>query len=451
MYNALSKESNDFEKRKNSFNFSAVKILRYLIFFIPLWWFLGMNFIIFHLVTILILLGLLTRRRNERGLLIPVVVLPLLIFILTYIFSVVISLGEIPFVRLLATLYNLSFWVEGFILIIVIYNTFIKEKDVVEIAKSFMFLGTMCGLLSVVGILLWLSGYRNVMIYSPLYRFLPPTLLDSAQLIKASLIFRVVGPDYTGLGILPRGSLFFVYPTALGLGMVITIPMTIYYFKAKSELSKAFMPVLLQIIALLFSLTRIAIIGLLFSFIFVYFVLYIRKPSFLLTIHLGILLVILILFFVPALPKDTLNAAEAFRKGSTTTRLSLYRDTIERTFKRPVLGYGFKPREVGMAIPIASHSTFVGSFYKTGIVGFIFLLMFWVMVYRTWRKQFKKIKDKLLRCLWYCLGVAFLGTIIWQLTDDLDAPPIVAFLYFLIVAFIVSFRKINTGALLAKE
>lgn len=425
--------------------------LKYGILCIPLFWFLGINFVIFHLIVLLMLLSLLARKNVREKLLIPVVTFPLVMFILTYIFSIIINLGEIPFVRLLATLYNLSFWVEGFILIIVIYNTFIKEKDVKQIAKSFMFLGTICGILSIVGILFWLSGHRSVVVAPPVYRFLPSGLLNSAPLIRLSLICELVGSNWTGFGILPRGSLFFVYPTALGMVMVITIPMTIYYFRAKSKLSKAFMPVAFQITALLFSLSRIAVIGLLFSLILVYFILHIRKFSFLLTIHLGILLIISVLVFIPTLPKRSLNAVGAFRKGSTTTRLSLYKDTIERALKRPVLGYGFKPREAGMAIPIASHSAFVGSFYKTGIIGFMFLLMFWVMVYRTWQKQLRKIKDKSLRCLWCCLGVAFITGIIWQFTEDLDAPPIVAFLYFLVVAFIVSFRKINTLTSVIKE
>lgn len=433
------------------YGLSVKQALKYTIFLIPLWWFLGINFIIFHLIASLMLLGLLITRKNDEKLLIPIESLPLSMFVLAYVLSVVINLQNIPFVRLLATLYNLSFWIVGLILIIVIYNISLREINIIEIAKSFTVFGIICGLFATGGIILWLSGHRGLTVYSLPYGFIPIHLINSAPLLNRTLICTITGSDWTGFGLLPRGSLFFVYATALGLGMVITIPMTIYYFKAKSKLSKAFIPLTLQIIALLFSLSRIAIIGLLFSFIFVYFVLYIRKPSFLLTIHLGILLVILILFFVPALPKDTLNAAEAFRKGSTTTRRSLYKDTIERGFKRPVLGYGFKPREAGMAIPVASHSTFVGSFFKTGTAGLIFLLMFWAMVYRTWRKQLRKISDKSLRCLWYCLGVAFLGGIIWQFTEDLDAPPIVAFLYFLIVAFIVSFRKINTGALLAKE
>lgn len=428
-------------------------ILRYSIFLIPLWWFLGINFIVFHLLTLVMLIGLLmvVVKGVNRKLIIPLELLPLFMFSSIYISSIVINLGETPFIRLLATIYNLSFWVEGFILILVIYNISIKKKDVVKIAKSFMFLGTMCGLLSVVGILLWLSGHRSIAIYSPLYRFLPSGLLNSAPLIRLTLICGLVGSDWTGFGMLPRSSLFFVYPTALGMGMVITIPMTIYYFRAKSKLSKAFMPVAFQTTALLFSLSRIAVIGLLFSLILVYFILHIRKFSFLLAIHLGILLIILVLVFIPTLPKRSLNAVGAFRKGSTTTRLSLYKDTIERALKRPVLGYGFKPREAGMAIPIASHSAFVGSFYKTGIIGFMFLLMFWVMVYRTWQKQLRKIKDKSLRCLWCCLGVAFITGIIWQFTEDLDAPPIVAFLYFLVVAFIVSFRKINTLTSVIKE
>ena len=441
----------NFQWQKMRYSVLVKQALRYTIFLIPLWWFLGVNFIIFHLITSLLLLALLITRKNEEKLLIPIESLPLLMFILTYVFSVVINLQNIPFVRLLATLYNLSFWIIGLILIVVIYNINLRETNIIGIAKSFTVFGIICGLLATGGIVLWLSGHRGLTVYSFPYRFIPIHLINNAPLLNKTLICTIIGSGWTGFGLLPRGSLFFVYATALGMGMVITIPMTIYYFRTKSKLSKAFMPVVLQSIALIFSLSRIVIVGLL-SFILVYFVLYRRKSSFFLAIHLGMLFVILILFFVPALPKKTLNATEAFRKGSTTTRLSLYRDTIERTLKKPVLGYGFKPRETGMmGIPIGSHSTFVGSLYKTGIVGFIFLLMFWVMVYRTWRKQLRKISDKSLRCLWYCLGVAFLGGIIWQFTEDLDAPPIVAFFYFLIVAFIVSFRKINVRTLSVKE
>ena len=65
------------------------------------------------------------------------------------------------------------------------------------------------------------------------------------------------------------------------------------------------------------------------------------------------------------------------RQGSTDTRQSLYEYSLRRVMdESPVFGCGIKDVVVqfGPAVPVGSHSTYIGILYRTGIVGFLIFM-----------------------------------------------------------------------------
>ena len=60
------------------------------------------------------------------------------------------------------------------------------------------------------------------------------------------------------------------------------------------------------------------------------------------------------------------------REGSNATRGNIYSASIEKAFaESPLIGMGIKDLSPYDLIPYGSHSTYVGFFYKTGIIGLI--------------------------------------------------------------------------------
>jgi len=256
--------------------------------------------------------------------------------------------------------------------------------------------------------------------------------------------------ERTSLGLLPRSRVFFAYPVALGMAMTITIPMTFYYFREGGGKKLAFFSLIVQSAALVLSSSRIAVISLLLSSLFVYLVSRLRRFTSLLTI---LLVLVIVLLAIPGSLnlRNISHGILDFRKGSVIDRVKLYRYTIERILEKPAWGWGFKPREKGFFGPIGSNSTYLGVLYRTGFPGFVLLLWLWATIYWIWWRARKRVETESMGRLWSCLGTIFIAGILWQVADDLDAPPIVAFLYFAVVGMILVLGKADTQPKIVKS
>jgi hypothetical protein len=413
-----------------------IRFLKYSILLLPLWWLLGLISIIFHVIVLFIFFILLVKKK----IVIPKQTIFLFLFICVYILSVIINYEEIPFDRLLATLYNLSYWILGLLLIIVIYNSYIDFRQILNLSKSFVILGTGCGLLSLLGIILFFNGYYRLTITTPVGDILLP-FFRNAPMITSSFCFSLLFKDYTGFGVLPRGSLFFGWPTALGMTMGITIPITIFYYKVKNKIFNALPHLFSQIIGLFFSLSRIVVVGLFISYFLVY---YLTTKKLKRIIILNFIIFGFLLIFLLQIHSKLMLKVEEFRKGSSKTRINLYSWIIKTTLsEKPFFGFGFKPREENIDIPLASHSTYFSNLFKSGVVGLSLLILFWFSIYKKWYSQMKLIIEKKFLLLHNFIGLIFFQGLIWQLTEDIDATLIVPFLYFIIVGLIISFEKIK--------
>lgn len=117
------------------------------------------------------------------------------------------------------------------------------------------------------------------------------------------------------------------------------------------------------------------------------------------------------------------------RGGSNSQRFYIYAESIKATLQNSViLGSGVKDM-IG-DYPLGSHCTYIGFFYKTGILGTVFAIIGFLLMFRDHIKQFRITKNKkvLYLILSQLLMMAFF------VTEDLDGANWLVVLFFLIDA-----------------
>lgn len=119
------------------------------------------------------------------------------------------------------------------------------------------------------------------------------------------------------------------------------------------------------------------------------------------------------------------------RAESSSLRFEIYALSFNSALaEHPFLGFGVKERSSNYAVPLGSHSTLVGSMYKTGIIGFTLMsLLFISTVITAVRVGFKANSG-------YRTGLAAgcAAMIPLLFFEDIDAIPLVAYLFFLCIA-----------------
>lgn len=105
----------------------------------------------------------------------------------------------------------------------------------------------------------------------------------------------------------------------------------------------------------------------------------------------------------------------SYRAGSTSTRMAIYRLSLEKMLSEsPLLGCGIKAMIPGWDYPYGSHSTYIGMFYKTGLVGgTLYLLATLVIVVEIIRRKETTSFDIL-------ISFTFLALFAFAVLEDLD-------------------------------
>jgi O-antigen ligase len=102
------------------------------------------------------------------------------------------------------------------------------------------------------------------------------------------------------------------------------------------------------------------------------------------------------------------------------------------TGSNPLLGLGLKPRIDAINVPIGSHSTYIGTFIKSGFLG-IFFLFSWIFM-----SLLKLSKSAPTSNLMYKLCLFSILTIfLWMITEDIDAPQFVSFTFFILLGILM--------------
>lgn len=113
------------------------------------------------------------------------------------------------------------------------------------------------------------------------------------------------------------------------------------------------------------------------------------------------------------------------REGSNNTRMNIYAESIRMTMiNSPIIGCGIK-NFIG-DYPLGSHSTYIGIFYKTGLLGSV---LFILALYNIVKSLIKNLKYK--RFIFgavFCLAVLVIGIV-----EDLDGSNWFLSVYFAVI------------------
>ncbi|MCX7973224.1 MAG: O-antigen ligase family protein [Candidatus Aminicenantes bacterium] len=436
------------EKNKQYFPFlksSSLEDFNTALILLPFWWILGIKFFIFHLISLLGLLKILISKRSHK-INIPREAYILILFIIIYAVAIGANLKAAPFTRILASLYNLTFWIMGVFILIIVFNE-LNKSFIFSFFKIFSFIGLITGIISLISIIAWFKGYQNQQIESLLGNVLNLKNLSEAQLLYASIKPTIVATDWILGRRVPRLYIFEVYPTAIGILMVFAIVITLIYYKiSKKKWLK--IALIFEGIALLASWSRVAILLAIVSVILINWFLNKKKNLYYFLIVLFLLIFMIISFVIP--PSTGFAFLYEFRKSSSDYRTELYKVTLKEAMKKPILGHGIKPRIQNFSVPIGSHSMYLGVLLKTGFLGLCVFALFWIMVIGQWWNYKPLLEQRLYRdesylnYLWLGTGIIIFDGLLWMFFEDLDAPVIVAFVYFLIVAIALSINKLKS-------
>lgn len=112
---------------------------------------------------------------------------------------------------------------------------------------------------------------------------------------------------------------------------------------------------------------------------------------------------------------DTLNDIWLRRTASNSMRMAIYTESLKKMWENsPLFGMGIKDLFGGSIYSYGSHSSFIGYFYKAGIIGGVtYILSFGL-------KLFELIKWKKNGIYEYTYLACFCGILLWMLLEDVD-------------------------------
>lgn len=389
----------------------------------PLIWLMGLNFLAYHLVAGLSGASVALRAsRRGAGFRLPANTLFLLAFLASYALSLAINAPGAEPDRVIGSIYNLSYWGMGLLLIAAISNI-----DQGQAAEAFRRGGVVvlafAGLATLGGYHLW-QGEEAVVFPSLAQRLVPglassPLLADSTS-ISLAVVDWLFGEPY------PRSSVMGPYPTALA-GLVLCLAPAVLLTPTDGRAAglARIAALVLGAVALLASLARTSLFALAIGLLAARVIVYRDRKAML-------LVACLVALGLAAASFEVVDALLASREGSNESRFELYAYSLGEVFwTNPIFGLGIKPRAGVFDIPIGSHSTYLGAFVKTGFFGLSFLVLWLAAVLRGWSRRRPRSALEARR-LW-AYGTSLIAMMIWMLTEDIDAPQLVAFLFFCVV------------------
>ncbi|MEC8522759.1 MAG: O-antigen ligase family protein [Pseudomonadota bacterium] len=387
----------------------------------PLSWFLGLNLIFYHLIAFFIFLSVYGKKGQKH---IPLVLVFLGLYSAVYLGSIILVVPGEEFSRILASLYNWSYWLMGCMLIYSVVNAR-EDLDFTSVyhgvSKIILGLGALAFILYLgAGIIQELRVPSLLGLFLPLGA-LPPLISDSFSL-------NLLGVDWFAGDSTPRMSLLAPYPTAFAMAI---IGLLIFSFTKRISL----VLVLVCGFMVYMSLSRMVMVFYLVSLLLVAFISLESSLRRMVSVF-GITLLLLFLPYVAPSMFLAWDEFNAVRQASSDMRMYLYQLSIDTALEeRPVIGMGVKSRGE-LLIPLGSHSTLVGAFYKTGFLGFLLLFCFY----------FLSLVMAVFSIVYARRDVAYIGGLVvlfsvFSIFEDMDAPQLVSYMFFLCVGFLCRFVK----------
>ncbi len=403
----------------------------------PLWWILGINLIVYHLFAIAIFMLMVhIYSRYSHGIYFPPSAVFILFLALAYTASILLHMSSSDITRVFASCYNLSFWIIGFFLVVVFSNVF-RKRDIGDILNHFYTFSFITGILSTL-----IMGYafitheRSIMFHSLMYGL--TEYVGKSTLAGVSVIVRPLFMDWFASTTGSRLNLFSPYPTATGGMLMIVLIMITTRAASKKELMHPIFLILfmMNLLGMVMTLSRITVLAFLVSFIVV---LLAQTKKFPLWVSLFVFLLLITMPFIEKL----LEWVMGLRGDSTGSRIALYRYSLQQLRDIDwILGLGVKPRTSVFYNPLGSHSTYVSLIFKTGIIGFLVFIGFQInLLWRWYQLKGKAAVSRVTFFFWRGIGWILMAFPMWMLTEDIDAPQLLAFLYFSIIGIFEGHRR----------
>lgn len=394
----------------------------------PLWWFLGFSIFIYQAVTFWLLVKVtVTSIVKRESLIIPKISLSLILLIIVYGLSLMINYPYNETIRTVASFYNLSFWIMGLALIIVVYNS-LNVESIHTLSKALRFNVIVCGILAGISVFFWFLGHKEIT-YPTLLLKLMPSIANIAHL-KASATMSFVRTDWFAFRPLPRVSIMSPYSTAAFLIMSIPLVYLSYIGDGCRENIYRWGIVFLGTFTALLMLARTDTVAFIIASAMVYTLTKKHRLGFI------VLIIFALLISFPLLV-ELFDYIYSMRGGSSHARFVIYRETLNVVWRKNILmGIGIKPREDWIEIPIGSHSMYLSLLIKTGLMGLFAFLAFQLHVFMTWFRLAKSRENGEKGVIINALGISIIAGNLSLFTLDLDAPQLIAFMYFLLTGIL---------------
>ncbi|HEX9565842.1 MAG TPA: O-antigen ligase family protein [Gemmatimonadaceae bacterium] len=325
--------------------------------------------------------------------------------------------------RYMASMYNWTVWVAGGTAFVLVWNGRHDHAGLRGLLEAVRFLGLLAAGVTVVLAALWVAGAREVHLTAPVAYLVPGGLrLSSPPLVQSMLHPPLLVRDWLLAIPIPRVAVLHPYPNALALSAVFALASHLFIARqaaGRLRVRDGAVAILL-LIPIVLTWQRTVFIALAAGAA-AYLTIWLR-PSLLRVVGIGAGLLIAVLA-APVLREAAVAAAEfvqAARAGSTSARLEAYRDAASVFHEQPLIGLGVKPREEDRALSVGSHSTYLGTLMKSGLLGAAMLALFLsTAVALALRALFRDPHHAV-------IGVSVGVLLIWLAVEDLDAAALVA-------------------------
>lgn len=421
-------------------------ILSFSLMLIPLWWILGIKFFIFQVTSLYFLIS-----NFNKDYKLDIDIKRIMIFICLYIISTIIAIINNPLdvtgVDRLTPLYLISYWIMGiFIILGFQYKDQIEDKFLLNIFKATYILGIFSIILLILGIITWhIRGPYLIENNGLFFNILPNN-------IKFGIFDKLTKLDYMYIdwinGIKTyRYNGFYVYPVAAAMGTVYILIYSLVYLNCNKELLKSKKKIYYIIYFIMlgsivyFAKSRMVIIGSIISIIITSFIYIINKDN-----YKKVLIYTTLLIFILSIISINFGLIEKvleMRASSNSDRLFVYEKAINTFLKHPIFGVGVRYFIEESIIPVGSHSTYIGALMRSGIIGFIGILLFVLNTFISIYNNKKYIINNKSKVIWIATSFLFILSSLWMITEDIDWPHIVAFFYFINTSIIYQFKRIK--------
>ena len=390
-----------------------------------------MDPVVYYLTTLVAFSFLILKKKGK--ILIPDLSLPLLFFILSFGFSVFYHSPFFPIAKTFGAIYHLYWWINGFILLIILRNINVSFEK--EVYKLYFFLFSIALVIVLGSVSLFLAGIERIEMQTLVAKYIPGWgLLATAAGTDVFTMFRV---DKMVIE-LPR-VYFMAHPLVFANFLILVCPILlgISYLK-KTKSSRVFL-LFFFVISLFLTLSRVAIFSVIaisilgfYLWIIENFCKFSRIRRIIVTTFFFVFLPLVIYFsgFLRVL-------FFKLRINSAISRLEQYKKALELFIAHPFIGTGLFYDDPTIRLKIGTHSTYMEILMITGLLGFIFFIMFLFLIIGKWWIRYRESVNSRDKNFWRFYGFGMIS-LFFSITGSLmDFYPFFLVIFFVALGFLM--------------